>query len=52
MSGNPDQLPPYLAARATTLIIFLSSFTPDYNEKKDHYMCSGEATSTNQNIIN
>ena len=45
MSGNPDQLPPYLAGRATTLIIFLSSCSPGYNEKKNHYMCSDEATS-------
>ena len=45
MSGNPDQLPQYLAGRATTLIIFLSSCSPGYNEKKNHYMCSDEATS-------
>ena len=37
---------PYLAARATTLIIFLSSRTPGYTEaKKNHYMNTGEATS-------
>ena len=36
MLENQDQPPPYLAARATTLII---------DPKKNHHMCNGEATS-------
>ena len=45
MSGNTDQPLPYLAARATSLINFLSACITGYNEKKNQYMCIGEAIS-------
>ena len=39
MSGNPDWSPLYLAARATTFIIFLSPCIPSYTDPKKTTKC-------------